>query len=231
MSISNVTKVQEAQAVEMVRVMTFIDGFNLYHALNKFDFGLDAADQARFQKYKWLCLKSLVGRFVKPKSEMLVGVEYFTTYPTWDEAKRLRHAAYVSAQICMGVHVTFGEFKKKNVDCRATCKQSFSMNEEKQTDINIATAMLELAGNYDKLILMTADSDQVPALKLIKKLHPQKQLAILPPIGRVAKELTQVCDEHFTMTEQHLIDCQLPNPIPIIRNGMQKSTLHKPASW
>ena len=117
------------------------------------------------------------------------------------------------------------------MNCRAKCKQSFAVNEEKQTDINIAVAMVEFADKYDKLILMTADSDQVPALKLVKKLHPAKTLAILPPIGRVAKELSQVCDEHFTMTEQHLIDCQLPNPIPIIKDGVQRSVLRKPASW
>jgi len=55
------------------------------------------------------------------------------------------------------------------VNCRAKCKQSFAVNEEKQTDINIAVAMVEFADKYDKLILMTADSDQVPALKLIKE--------------------------------------------------------------
>ena len=70
------------------RVIALIDGFNLYHSLERFDGGKDDADRARYQKYKWLCLTSLVKRFVGPKTEELVSVEYFTTLPTWDNAKK-----------------------------------------------------------------------------------------------------------------------------------------------
>jgi|SRR5579872_5514439 len=214
-----------------IRVMGFIDGFNLYHALEKFDGGVTDEDKARYRKYKWLCLTSLIRRFIAPQTETLVGVEYFTTYPTWNQAKRLRHCTYVSAQIKMGVRVTFGEFKDKTIVCRASCQGEFVTKEEKQTDINIAVTMLDRADEYDKLILLTADSDQVPALRLIKKTHPTKILASLPPIGRKAKELRQACDQQFKMTEQHLIDCQLPNPFPVVVDGKQSGILPKPSSW
>jgi hypothetical protein len=95
------------------RVLACIDGFNLYHSLEKFDGGATPEEQSQYQKYKWLCLKSIVGRFVAPQSEELIGIEYFTTLPTWDEAKRLRHETYISAQKHMGVHVVKGEFKRK----------------------------------------------------------------------------------------------------------------------
>jgi uncharacterized LabA/DUF88 family protein len=217
---------------QKIKVLAFIDGFNLYHSLDRFDHGVDDADRARYQKYKWICLTSLVNRFVAPVSEQLVRVEYFTTYPTWDPAKRLRHQVFVSAQQYMGVHVTLGEFKKQIVTCRAQCKRDFEINVEKQTDINIATAMIDLAPEYDKLLLLTADSDQVPALNLISKHYPTKQKAIIIPIGRGAKELTRACDGNaFKITEQHLMESQLPNPIPIMRDGKQVSTLVKPTSW
>lgn len=214
-----------------IRVYGFIDGFNLYHAIEKFDHGVDAADKARYRKYKWLCLTSLLKRFTSPATEEVVGVELFTTYPGWDTAKLRRHQTFVSAQIYMGVHVTFGEFKAKTIECRAACKQEFRTNEEKQTDINIATAMVDYADRYDKLILLTADSDQVPAVRLLKKLYPQKIVAVLPPIGRGAKELSKVCHQTFKMTEDHLRECQLPNPLPIIKNGRQTAILFKPATW
>jgi uncharacterized LabA/DUF88 family protein len=213
------------------RVLAFIDGFNLYHALDTFTRGATQLDKTRFRKYKWLCLTSLIKKFVAPKTEALIGVEYFTTYPNWDEAKRLRHLTYVSAQQRLGVHVTLGEFKKRTIECRATCSQEFLMNEEKQTDVNIAIAMIDLAQQYDKLILVTADSDQAPALKLLKKMYPEKRLAVLPPIGRKAKELSRESHQTFKMTEQHLIDCQLPNPFPLIRDGKQYGLLEKPAIW
>lgn len=211
--------------------MAFVDGFNLYHALDRFDRPVDEADEGRYRKYKWLCLTSLIQTFIAPETETLVKVKYFTTYPVWDDYKKLRHQTYVSAQKQRGVEIIFGDFKRKTLECRAICLREFCTYEEKQTDINIAVAMIECAEEYDKLILLTADSDQVPALALIKKLHPSKVLASLPPIGRKAKDLKKCCHEQFKMTEQHLIDCQLPNPLPVNHNGKQTSILVCPESW
>ena len=59
----------------------------------------------------------------------------------------------------------------------------------------------------------------------------KKKIALLPPIGRNSKELKKECHEKLTMTEQHLIDCQLPNPVPIMRNGVQIGGFHKPTIW
>lgn len=210
--------------------MAFIDGF--YHALDKYDRGKDDLDKARYRKYKWLCLTSLIQRFISPETETLVGVKYFTTYPTWNAAKRFRHTIFVRAQVQMGAHVTFGEFKEKKLSCRADCRKDFSMNEEKQTDINIAIAMIDCAPQYDKLILLTADSDQVPALKLLDRLYPEKIRASLPPIGRKSKEIVNVCNGgKFQMTEQHLIECQLADPFPLFRDGKQYAQLNKPQEW
>jgi uncharacterized LabA/DUF88 family protein len=214
-----------------IRVLALIDGFNLYHALDKLDRAATPQEQTKYRKYKWLCLTSLIKRFVAPHGEVLVGVEYFTTYPEWNPDKKLRHGTYVSAQIKMGVHVTFGEFKQKTVTCRASCKENFITHEEKQTDINIAVAMFDLSARYDKLILLTADSDQVPAIKLARKLYPTKIFASLPPIGRKSKELRQCCHQSFKMTEEHLRDCQLPNPLPVTHEGKQYGVLVKPPSW
>ncbi len=229
-------QVESAPVIEgnqhKTRVIALIDGFNLYHSLERFDGGKDDADRARYQKYKWLCLTSLVKRFVAPKTEELVSVEYFTTLPTWDDAKKLRHQTYISAQKLMGVNVTLGEFKRKTVPCRAACKQEFEINVEKQTDVNIALAMNGLSEQYDKLLLLTADSDQVPTINLLKKMHPNKQVAVIVPVGRKAKELKNACEGNaFKITEDHLSQCQLPNPIPIMREGRQVALLVKPPIW
>lgn len=230
-TIAPVVNPNPTNAVQPKRVLAFIDGFNLYHALDKYDRGINLAEKAKYQNYKWLCLTSLVRVFLKPNDEVLAGVEYFTSYPNWNDAKRLRHATYVSAQINKGVHVIFGEFKQKTITCRAACMQDFRTNEEKQTDVNITTAMIDMQDRYDKLILLTADSDQVPALKLVRKLYPAKILALLPPIGRNSNELRKECSEGFQMTEAHLIACQLPNPLPIVKGGVQTCALNKPPTW
>jgi uncharacterized LabA/DUF88 family protein len=213
------------------RVYGFVDGFNLYHAMQEFRHPRVEEDKVRFRKYKWLCLWSLIDRFVDEKTERLVGVEYFTAYPTWNKEKDLRHKTYVSAQISRRVHVTFGEFKRKTQNCRGACKEQFETHEEKQTDVNISTALIGFGDLYDKAILLTEDSDQVPAVRLFKKLYPNKTIFTLPPIGRNSKELVRVCDGKFTMDEQALIDCQLPNPMPIMKDGKQTSSIVKPSTW
>jgi hypothetical protein len=81
--------------------MAFIDGFSLYHSLMKFEHG--AQDEMRYQKYKWLCLTSLIKVFVAPKTKELVGVRLFTAYPHWNPQKRLRHNEFVGAQEQRGV--------------------------------------------------------------------------------------------------------------------------------
>jgi hypothetical protein len=49
------------------RVIGFVDGFNLYHALNNI----------KKSYFKWLNLKSLINVFLKSKSEKLDDVYYF----------------------------------------------------------------------------------------------------------------------------------------------------------
>jgi len=221
-----------AQPAAKSRVYAIIDGFNLFHAIDKFESGVDAADKARYQKYKWLCLRSLISEYVRPEIEDLVAVHYFTAYPNWNDAKRLRHQTYVSALRARGVEYTLGEFKSKTIECRAICKGEFQKPEEKQTDVNIATKILEVANEYDKLILVTADSDQVPAIKLLKKQHPEKKVFILAPIGRNSKELVRAAEgNRMIMTEAHLLRCQLPNPVDIFRGGKVLAQVWKPASW
>jgi uncharacterized LabA/DUF88 family protein len=131
----------------------------------------------------------------------------------------------------MGVHVSFGEFKAKAITCQSTCGQTFTTYVEKQTDINIAVSLISFADRYDKAILLTADSDQVPTINLLKGLYPEKKFAILPPIGRGAKDLIKACHEHFKMTEEHLAACQLPNPFPISKDGKTTRYLVKPPVW
>lgn len=212
------------------RVYALIDGFNFYHALDKFDHGKTAAEVTQYQKYKWLCLRELVLQFIKPEEE-LIGVRWFTAFPYWDNAKRMRHQLYVTVMNSRGVEHVLGEFKSKEIECRATCRQTFSMREEKQTDVNIATQIIELAEHYDKLILVTADSDQVPSVNLLLKLHPEKEVFILPPIGRNSKELVRAAKgNRLIMTEDHLRAAIMPNPVEIERDG-KRVQMWKPDTW
>ena len=49
----------------------YIDGFNLYHAVNKF----------QNKSYKWCNLRSLFSLFVDPKMERIDEIKFFTSEP------------------------------------------------------------------------------------------------------------------------------------------------------
>jgi hypothetical protein len=210
----------------------FIDGFNFYHAIDYFP---HSEDHGCYHKYKWLCYRTLMSRFLHPEVEELGKVLFFTSFPNWpySEAKRVRHETYVSALKICGVETVKGEFKTKQIECKATCKRIFEGREEKQTDVNIATSMIERANEYDIAMLVTADSDQVPTIRLLKKLHPEKTIYIVPPIGRNSKELVKAARKgsRKIMEEADLAASLLPNPVLVVRDGKTISQIWKPKTW
>jgi uncharacterized LabA/DUF88 family protein len=130
----------------MAKVYFLVDGFNLYHALDT---------NPTWHKFKWLSLTRLARCYLL-SSDTLQGVEYFTTLATWDHRKVARHQVFIKANEDEGVAVTYGEFKRKDRRC-TVCKKMFSTFEEKQTDVNIALRLFELAilNRYDKAVIVS----------------------------------------------------------------------------
>jgi hypothetical protein len=66
-----------------------------------------------------------------------------------------------------------------------------SFSGEHYTDVNIATTLIidALDDKFDTAILITGDSDQAPALEVVKKKKPGKRLVIAFPPNRYSKEL------------------------------------------
>src|SRR6267143_5088630 len=91
---------QPASDRKQSRVMCFVDGFNLYHALNWYMYGQTEEENRQYRKYKWLSLTALAKCYISPVSQQLVGVKYFTTLSSTNPMKRFRHQLYVWAQEC-----------------------------------------------------------------------------------------------------------------------------------
>lgn len=147
------------------RVASFIDGFNLYHAI------VDLK-----QNYlKWLNLWSLSEAFIKPTQDTLHNVYYFTAFATWLDGSYRRHQSYVKAIKSVGVSTILGHFKEKNKQC-VNCKAKWVTHEEKESDVNFAAYFLHLAhlDMFDKALLVTADSDLCPVIDLVLKHFPEK---------------------------------------------------------
>lgn len=191
--------------MERERIICFVDGFNIYHAL----------DQLQQPHLKWLDLQLLFRRLTRAKSQVITQILFFSAYPTWKPDSYLRHRLYVKALSTNGVTPVLGQFKNKPKKC-LNCKAQWVSHEEKETDVNLALAMLDLAykDRYDHAFLLSRDSDLAPAVRMVKQNFPHKKITVFSPYNyRHSSELLQVCDGHKTITLQHLSTSLFPEKI------------------
>jgi tetratricopeptide (TPR) repeat protein len=91
----------------------------------------------------------------------------------------------VRALEATGVEVVLGEFKKKTRRCRQ-CGKDYNTFEEKETDVNIALRVLELAAQdeFDVGIVISGGSDLVPVVQSVRRVAPAKTIGVLLPMGQ-----------------------------------------------
>lgn len=156
------------------RVICYVDGFNLYHAID----GL----RPRNDSLKWLNLWALPSAFIKRSQEQVVGVYYFTAYAKWLTNAVSRHKKYVKALEHLGVTPVFGNFKRKTKRCH-DCGSVWTAHEEKRSDVNIAAYLIHHAhlGRFDKALIISADSDLCHALELIMEAKKDLEFKVLIP--------------------------------------------------
>lgn len=179
------------------RVISFIDGFNLYHAIA-------ALGNSAF---KWLDLRKLSQEFTHPLKEELTRVLYFSTIASHrNQAAQMRQRTYLRALELRGVKTILGQFKQKDREC-CKCFARYTGYEEKETDVNIALDLVDLAYQdaYDRAILITNDSDQVPTIRRVLERFPNKKITILiPPCTRECNELIRTASAKAKITAEHL---------------------------
>lgn len=159
----------------VVRVIAFIDGFNLYHAIH--DLGQN--------HLKWLDLYKLVRNFAPFPEYEIVDIYYFSAYATWRKNAMQRHRKYVRALSAKNVTPVLAKFKTKDRSCY-NCGHKWVDHEEKETDVNIALYMLRegYRDSCDRFILISADSDLAPAVRMLRKEFPDKEVRIIFPFSR-----------------------------------------------
>ncbi|MBL8420154.1 MAG: NYN domain-containing protein [Dechloromonas sp.] len=185
------------------RVACFVDGFNLYHAID------DLSKMGKPRHYlKWLDLHKLTKAFVRPATEVVADVHYFSAYATWLPDAHQRHQQYVAALQSVGVTVKLGQFKQKSRSCRQ-CGANWVGHEEKESDVNFAVELLNRAWHkeFDRAIIVTADTDIVPVLQMVKRDHPSLHLTAAIPEQRYgnALALRDACHGSLRIKEAHLL--------------------------
>ncbi len=137
-----------------LRAHAFIDGFNLYHAV---------ANSGR-SSLKWLDLWALCEVFAPGPHCNLEKVIYFSAFATWRPGSYRRHQEYVSALRCVGVTTFISRFKLKDRSCHH-CGHRWMGHEEKESDVALGVNLVAgaLRDEYDRALLISNDSDPVPA--------------------------------------------------------------------
>ena len=203
----------------LIRVVAYVDGFNLY-------FGLKAKHG---RKYLWLDLQALAESLLRP-DQVLEQVIYFTARVRNDRDGQQRQSDYLDALVSHSPRVTVldGHFQEKHRRCRQ-CGYAWTVHEEKETDVNIAVALLEDAvlDRYDTALLISADSDLCPAIRAMKRLRPEKRVVAAFPPRRQSGDLRRAVDGYLAIGDDKIRHSQLPRAV-VAAGGI---TLHRPKHW
>lgn len=205
------------------RSIVYIDGFNLYYGAVK-----DTA-------HKWLDIQRMCGR-LRPHDEIQF-IRYFTALV--DGSTRHNQQTYLRAlETCPKIQTILGKFKSKRFKCRVTaCNHTgpryYRGTEEKRTDVAIAVMLLDDAyqDKADRFILISGDSDLVPAVNCVKRRFPEKTIIVyIPsrnPMRGAAVELRTAADKHRTLPMELVKRSQFALELPDGQGG----TIRKPPSW
>jgi uncharacterized LabA/DUF88 family protein len=205
------------------RSIVYIDGFNLYYG---------AVQHTRF---KWLNLERLFER-LRQDDDIQV-IRFFTALI--DGPREAHQAGYLQAlATCPKVEVILGRFKRKQFTCRVrVCnfrgRRVYTGLEEKRTDVAIAVNLLDDAyqNRADRFIVVSGDSDLVPAIHRMKENFPHKQVVVYVPARNptrgAAVELRTAADRNRTLPMALIAKCQFPEKVPDGLGGW----ISKPAEW
>lgn len=199
----------------MRKVIVYIDGFNLYHAI----------DDLKRPHLKWVDLRAVAESMLR-EGEVLKAVKYFSAFATWMPHRYARHRDYVDALVARGVIVHMASFKEKPRRC-LSCGARWIGHEEKETDVQIAVHMVAdaLKGEADRLIAVTADTDLAPAVRMIAASQRECEVFVAAPPGRFGK--CRVLKPRLELTAGRLAKCLLPESVQV---GPSK-TVRRPTTY
>ncbi len=177
-----------------------IDGFNFYHSIRKLPC-----------QFHWLNYRTYCEHFLH-KDDCAKRIFLFTALAEWKkDGAANRHRVLLEAEKIYDVTIVLGKFKEKSGYC-PKCKETSIHHEEKYTDVNIAlTAYREAAKpDVDQIILITGDTDLVPAILAVKEDFPEKKVGIIFPFCKANDELRHVSDFSIKTSKEWLSQCVMP---------------------
>lgn len=172
------------EAMEKQRVIVYVDGFNFYY-------GLKAKG---WKKYYWLDIVKFFESMLSTNQE-LVEVNYFSARPHNPVAARKQDLFFSVNKLNPKFHLILGKYLKKDSRC-PHCGGMIHTYEEKETDVRVATQMINdvYKNRCDITIIVSADSDMVPSVELIRDIAPGHKIFVYFPPLKHSITLSNSCD-------------------------------------
>ena len=200
------------------RTIVYIDGFNLFNGLK----------EMKWKHLYWLDIATYSQRLMSDM-QTLTAVKYFTSRVVTNAHEQKRQNTYLDAvETLKNVEIQYGKFTSDQWEC-FKCHKIYPIYHEKQTDVNIATAILIDAqeDNFDDALLITADSDLVGPVRYITNCLSKRVIVGFPP-GRHTSELEPpVASKTVHLQKKEFENSQFPEQVRS-KSGFM---LERPKSW
>ena len=221
------SKTTSTFAAPLPRTVVYIDSFNLYYGCLK------------HTPYRWLNIEQMC-TLLLPDHQILA-IKYYTARikpPADDPDKAVRQEVYLRALATLPlVTMTFGQYlshviKRPLATPPATGSALVDIinNEEKGSDVNIATHMvLDAAKNaYDVAVLVSNDSDLQEPLRVVRQ-EFGKPVGILCPLNRDRKASREL-SRYATFTKRIRANVLKASQFPTSLTD-NRGTIHQPEKW
>ena len=168
-----------------LKVAIFLDGSNFYYAL-KNGFGRTDIDMAK------------VSSVLAAGRELVRTYYYNAAYPSNHAKARKQQQFFQGLRRTPYLEVRLGQLQLKE-----------GVLVQKGVDVKLAVEMIDFGfrNTYDTAILVSGDSDFVPAVQFVKNLGKHVELVVVQ--GQPSWHLQDACDKTVVLEQDSLTDCWL----------------------
>lgn len=211
-------------AMEKQKVIIYVDGFNFYYGLKD-----KASKDRRWKKFYWLDVVRFFENMLSVNQELLE-VHYFSARPHREEESKRQDMFFSANKMNPKFKLTLGKYLKKEIICR-NCGNTIHTFEEKETDVRIATQIINdvYKERCDISIIVSADSDMIPAVELIRDINPSHKIFVYFPPLRHSVSLSNFCDSVRKLSDykSRFNQSMLPEEV-ILTDGF---VVKRPLNW
>jgi uncharacterized LabA/DUF88 family protein len=135
-------------------------------------------------------------------NQEVIEVNYFSARPKNDrEAYNNQTTLFSANKLNPKFKLIMGKYINKPIKC-ALCKRTFNSFEEKETDVRIATQIVNdvYKKRCDLSVIVSADSDLIPAIELVRDINPQHIVHVYFPPERNSNNLANKANATISLS-------------------------------